>query len=293
MKKVIIFLAIVFGCVSAITAQDYVPLVREGVKWKCGMLKEPYGKVSEIELDHTYTIEFKGDTIINGLSYKNCHILYDDYQEISDNTVCGFMREDIESKKVLFLMNNNYSWSKPRTYFVYNYWDKNADEAGNMVLYDFNDIRQSAEIRWYPVSVNIDSVEIAGTFHKRHNISYEDGSKMISVIEGIGNCGDLAMGNNRYCGDLFTFLPVYVSPSMSYTYTPIFYHLEDAEGNIIYDAPNDPPGIDGIKEVTKISEDAVEVAHYDVHGRRLAKPVPGINIIRMSDGTVRKQLHRK
>ena len=147
---------------------------------------------------------------------------------------------------------------------------------------------QSAEIRWNPFIVDIDFIEIAGTLHKRHNINSDDGSHMFSIIEGIGNCGDLSMGNSYYSGDLFTFLPIY---TIGYAdYIPIFYHLEDAEGNIIYDAPNDPTDTGGVVTVDRVSTDAVETGRYDIHGRRIAKPVPGINIIRMSDGSVRKEL---
>ena len=46
---------------------------------------------------------------------------------------------------------------------------------------------------------------------------------------------------------------------------------------------------DGIEEV-KASEDAVEIARYDIQGRKIAKPQKGINIIRYSDGTTRKLL---
>ena len=46
---------------------------------------------------------------------------------------------------------------------------------------------------------------------------------------------------------------------------------------------------DGIEEV-KSSEDATEVARYDLQGRMIAKPQKGINIIRYSDGTSRKVL---
>ena len=44
---------------------------------------------------------------------------------------------------------------------------------------------------------------------------------------------------------------------------------------------------DGIEEI-KASKDAVEVARYDIHGRKIAKPQKGINIIRYSDGSTRK-----
>ena len=46
---------------------------------------------------------------------------------------------------------------------------------------------------------------------------------------------------------------------------------------------------DGIEEV-KSSEEATEVARYDLQGRMIAKPQKGINIIRYSDGTSKKVL---
>ena len=36
------------------------------------------------------------------------------------------------------------------------------------------------------------------------------------------------------------------------------------------------------------TETATEVEYYDLQGRRLNQPIHGINIVRMSDGSVRK-----
>lgn len=49
-------------------------------------------------------------------------------------------------------------------------------------------------------------------------------------------------------------------------------------------------GIDtsGVEEVMATPTDATEVSRYDLKGRRLDAPQKGLNIIRMSDGTVRK-----
>jgi hypothetical protein len=47
----------------------------------------------------------------------------------------------------------------------------------------------------------------------------------------------------------------------------------------------------GIK-TTEVSGDARETARYSIDGRRLSHPQKGINIIRMSDGTVRKVLEK-
>ncbi len=46
---------------------------------------------------------------------------------------------------------------------------------------------------------------------------------------------------------------------------------------------DDPSGVDTIG-----AEDATIVGYYDLQGRRLSKPQSGINIVRMSDGSVRK-----
>ena len=38
------------------------------------------------------------------------------------------------------------------------------------------------------------------------------------------------------------------------------------------------------------TDDAVEVSRYDIHGRLLNEPTPGINIVKYSDGTTRKEI---
>jgi len=47
-------------------------------------------------------------------------------------------------------------------------------------------------------------------------------------------------------------------------------------------------GIDNIAP----NSNAVEIARYDIHGRKLSEPAKGVNIIKMSDGTTRKELVR-
>ena len=44
-------------------------------------------------------------------------------------------------------------------------------------------------------------------------------------------------------------------------------------------------GIDNIET----DSDAIEIARYDIHGRLLSAPTPGINIVKYSDGTTRKE----
>ena len=48
-------------------------------------------------------------------------------------------------------------------------------------------------------------------------------------------------------------------------------------------------GVGGIESV-EADNNAVEVARYDIHGRLLSEPAPGINIVKYSDGTTRKEI---
>ena len=50
----------------------------------------------------------------------------------------------------------------------------------------------------------------------------------------------------------------------------------------------DPTGIDGIRNDSANGSDVHEVARYNMQGLRITSPERGLNIVRMSDGTVRK-----
>lgn len=45
---------------------------------------------------------------------------------------------------------------------------------------------------------------------------------------------------------------------------------------------------DGIENVATTGDDAVEVARYSLDGTKLSAPTPGVNIVKMSDGTAKK-----
>ena len=48
-------------------------------------------------------------------------------------------------------------------------------------------------------------------------------------------------------------------------------------------------GVGGVEGV-EMDNNAVEVSRYDIHGRLLSEPTPGINIVKYSDGTTRKEI---
>jgi len=47
--------------------------------------------------------------------------------------------------------------------------------------------------------------------------------------------------------------------------------------------------IAGVEDV-EVDNNAVEVGRYDIHGHQLSEPTKGVNIIKMSDGSIRKEL---
>ena len=67
--------------------------------------------------------------------------------------------------------------------------------------------------------------------------------------------------------------------------TAILYNTET--GEVVNADRKRLPGPTGVEE-SVIDENAVEIARYTVDGRRISQPVPGINIVRYSDGRVEK-----
>ena len=51
-------------------------------------------------------------------------------------------------------------------------------------------------------------------------------------------------------------------------------------------------GIDGVEGI-EADNNAIEIARYDIHGRLITEPTKGVNIIKYSDGTTRKEIIKK
>ena len=65
--------------------------------------------------------------------------------------------------------------------------------------------------------------------------------------------------------------------------------VKSAEGEVLNNYIGtfeiDAAGVENIA-----TDNAIEVARYDIHGRLLSEPTPGINIVKMSNGTTRKEI---
>ena len=100
MRKSYLFI-IMFAllAVSQMAAQDYdyIPFVREGVKWVC-MYRSPYDEnVAGLPIskgDHYYTLELKGDSVINGHTYKAMHLYSGESINVDQDTVPVYLREE-------------------------------------------------------------------------------------------------------------------------------------------------------------------------------------------------------
>ena len=101
MKKTFLIIAMALLGMTQALAQDYeyVPFVREGVKWVYCIYNEEsfYSPDPRFPIGSTYlNLEFKGDTIINGKSYKAMHKYYGQSINWENDTIPIYMREENE-----------------------------------------------------------------------------------------------------------------------------------------------------------------------------------------------------
>jgi len=278
MKKIITLLILM--CSLSVMAQEYTPLVREGVKWNCVLC---YRNVwlPEKNYDCKYHIEFKGDTIIDDKTYQKCYYIFEDSANYPNDIPRAFVREDVATKQVYVLHNPEYS----------NDNSANESNATEVLLYDFGNITNASQTwAFWPTHYNMYYTTELVEVGKEQCVMYKLSDNIstafdIDFIEGIG----YSKGNNnghddRGCGDLLTPVP-FISTS-GYNTFPLFLNFEDAEGNIVYVAQE----YNGIESVASTDNNATESTRYDLYGRRLSQPAQGVNIVKMSDGTTRKEM---
>ncbi|MBQ3365057.1 MAG: hypothetical protein IJG42_14120 [Muribaculaceae bacterium] len=152
MKKNLIILLLALLGVTQLSAQEgeYIPFVREGVKWVCYF--NSYYCFTYHELSYgdyysqgrtNFTLELKGDTVINGKTYKKMHKYSGDHINAQNDTIPVCLRE--EDRIVYGIMPN------PSLYYgIYvGYGMEGNDPAYNIfraarsgeefILYNFND----------------------------------------------------------------------------------------------------------------------------------------------------------
>ena len=282
MKKIITLLVLM--CSLSVVAQEYTPLVREGVKWECALIIAPIWDKADADTV-LYHLEFKGDTIIEDNLYSKLHYVFENQNVDDENTVCAYLREDSLSRKVYALANMNFKYESP---YRYMFFDMPADKP--FLLYDFADMTNheqfylKSEIIFCEDSATCEFSYIDVGPYK--NVWSREIKDQYTFIESVGFIGESYHSySTMRQGDMFTWRPAgYVGTC---DYIPVFLQLVDGYGNVYY---KNQDLISGIESITLKNDTSVEVARYDLYGRRLSQPAQGVNIIKMSDGTIRKEM---
>ncbi len=188
MKKTILITLLALLGMTQMVAQEYeyVPFVREGVKWVCD---NPY--IDGMQIKHRYfTLEFAGDTVIDGKYYKAMHKYSGNAIDVSNDTIPVYLRE--ENKVVYGIVPDGKTY--PDCPVGMNWYPEALEvvESGQeFVLYDFDDpinfIKNNIKnpIEGSPIGYRVyqvipDKIVVAG---KKVNRYIYDSS---CIIEGIG-----------------------------------------------------------------------------------------------------------
>ena len=275
MKKITLLLLglLMITSVSAL-ANEYVPLVREGVVWEyVGYYHAwPEPGYERIQL---YTLEFKGTTIIDGLLYHNIYRTYYDQQgNAKEPYLAAYVREE---GKVVTAIENDVHGESINDFF---WWD--IPET----LYDFNkpmflpDDAEYAEIN-YPISESSIAdtyqefeVEIGQTIRKGYQIiaygAPDNPEYSFKTIEGIGvDCG---------FGDLLVPYRTYVTSINPMSgLSAVYENGELVYQGCKYDEAQELKNFDAITTVA--SDKQVEsVRYYNLAGVESAEPFKGVNL---------------
>ena len=195
MKKTILFTVLALLGITQAVAQEYeyVPFVREGVKWEY-TIRNPVDNPGLPEGNYCRTLEMRGDVVINGKTYKAVHKYSgEDIDEMND-TVPIYLRED--NKVVYGIVPEGvfYPDCAIGCGIAGNVIANQISLGEEFVLYDFNDPKDFYENLFAPHAnfgsfgyLYSDNVIIGGTKARRHIFNLY-GCDM-AIIEGIGYDG--------------------------------------------------------------------------------------------------------
>ena len=230
MKKILLILTMaIIGFGQAVAQDGYTPFVREGVQWVCYFYWDT--NYMGFQPGQTFfTLELKGDTVINGKEYKMMHKYSGIGVNPDDDTVLACLRE--ENRVVYAIIPEGMA----STSFLVGYGEFGYSVVGNslydmarsgqeIILYEFNETesyynyvfgRHHDELDY----LGVDKVEVGGQQVNRHTFS--DNGRDFYFIEGIGYDG---------------FYPGY---PLSYGDEMFPYHLSHVvqDGKIIYKGAN-------------------------------------------------------
>jgi len=269
MKKTLFILILaLLGMTQAVAQEyEYVPFVREGVKWTYSIQDYHYEKDYETNPargdNKVYrTLEIKGDTVINGKTYKAMHMCVDDQYSEPKDVVPVYLRE--ENKKVYGIVPVSIFFDDAIICLTpYGFAPDDVILSGEeFLLYDFQDPvtywENLINDDWFNLQLQLDTIQVGGHYAKRL-FDRRQGGDYFQVIEGIG-----AMGMNSY--PLAFFMPVTTG-----IHTTAYYNLEKVveNGEVIYPQnyvedrylPVIREGVKWVNEYVEISDEGT-TSHY-------------------------------
>ena len=265
---------------------EYVPFVREGVKWvytyenyddsDLGWTADPnlaYGKVY-------LTLELKGDTVINGKTYKAMHKYYGDAINTVNDTIPVYLRE--EDKIVYGIVPDGKTYPDCPIGNIYDYTLLNNMRNGDeFILYNFQDPQAYWRNLFSPDMSEADFEEIFYDFVLQSTSFMNIGSHVVKchtfgtystgfrMIEGIGVDGK-SSASVWFGYTLYPWTPIYVG--VGYTHFKIRYVTEGDEiifKSVNYEQPTDIHEV----EADKTSRPA-DPQYYNLMGQPVGKDIP-------------------
>ncbi len=238
-KTILITLLALLGMTQAVAQEyEYVPFVREGVKWAYAINDYHYYHLKDNpangDLGAHRTLEFRGDTVINGKTYKAMHMCVDDELSEPCDVIPVYLRE--EDKRVYGIVpDGTFYDGAPIGDFCFGTQEYfNAIHSGQeFLLYDFQDPvaywidlynqwPYSEYYSFYSFTHHTDTIAVGQHLVKRYGFDMGMGS--FEMIEGIG-----LLSNNGY--PLAFFMPVSTG-----IHSTEYYWLEHVieDGEVIY-----------------------------------------------------------
>ena len=276
MKKSLLFvLAMLIGAVTPMVAQsstdDYVPLVKEGVRWECEIVNRTTPEYVEEAHYYPYDIVISGDSIINDIKYKKCHYIFKGYNDSPcDETMIALLREDVDAKRVYIIFSSNYNFPIPHVIpeYKYKYGDDYIAFDKEILLYDFADLRNS-NLYWEHMTNFTSSDIVIDNISRKMYINNIEYNKPHGLIEGIGN-----MGHPDVTGDLLFPQPLSnVTPAFPTRNTdPVFLNYYNEKGELVYSSGR-KASVESI--VTDLN---APTQYYNLQGVKVDKPQGGVFI---------------
>ena len=290
MKKLLLTLLALLGLTQAAAQEnEYLPLVREGVKWVYSSIdpfkgKEYDGDFIRYGIQY-FTLEIKGDTIIDGKEYKPVHLYSGQSINENNDTVPVYLRE--EGKVVYGIIPDDRRYRECPigigTMLDGDQLFSDEKTGAEFILYDFNDpvsFYESLDNPFFYGRLHYDHAEIiqAGIHKTKKHIfkcvdDYGNGFGNEYIIEGIGFIGE--------------------SPGMTVNYfygvttgvTQVVNHLSHIiENDEIFYKTEWYGESDAIDEVAADQQGQQDGNYYDLMGRAVGQDVPTMPGIYIHNG---------